>query len=461
MGRGHADHVEWKIRQHETVHKSEKKYFALKNLAAMKRMFALNALNPAAQRTFISTTTTNVAVFLLTALALVVSSGYSLGALVLMLAGLGLMLRRELPVFSRQDEIVMGILLAYAMVGIVRALWDGEGARGLDEPLRFICAIPALCWVVRYPPSQAFLWGGLATGATAAGSWATWQKLIDGVDRATGYTHVIQFGNLSIFMGVLCLAGLGWAVVVPRYRRIWIAALLVGALGGVLGSLFSGSRGGWIGLPLVLLVLYRGYGRHFTVRLKATAVVLVLVGAATVYGLPQLGVQERIHQAVSDIQQYVTGENRATSVGARFDMWLGAAILIVEKPLTGWGSQGYAEAMSELGDQGVIDPYAAQFEHAHNEFVDAQAKRGLPGLIVLLALYLVPMRLFYQGFDGPISHRPVAVAGVLLPVTYMDFGLSQSFLTHNSGIMMYAFLLAVLWGYFSHYAKADHYGCRH
>lgn len=413
----------------------------------------MNVLNPAAQRTFVPAMVTNFAVFLLTALALVVHSGYSLGALMLMLAGLGLMLRRGLPVFSRQDGIVIGVLLAYAMVSIVRALGDGQGSRGLDEPLRFLFAIPALCWILRYPPSQAFLWGGLATGATAAGSWATWQKLVVGVDRATGYTHVIQFGNLSMMMGVLCLAGLGWAAISPRYRYVWVIVLLLGALGGVLGSLLSGSRGGWIGLPLVLLVLYRGYGRYFTARLKAVAVVLVLVGAATVYGLPQLGVQERVHQAVSDVQQYISGENRATSIGGRFDMWRGAAILIAEKPLTGWGRQGYVEAMNELGEKGVIDPYAAQFEHAHNEFIDALAKRGLPGLVVLLALYLIPMRFFYQGFDDAIHTRAVAVAGVLLPVTYMDFGLSQSFLTHNSGIMMYAFLLVVLWGYFSHHAR--------
>jgi O-antigen ligase len=42
--------------------------------------------------------------------------------------------------------------------------------------------------------------------------------------------------------------------------------------------------------------------------------------------------------------------------------------------------------------------------------------------------------------------RSLAVAGVLLSVAYIDFGLSQVFLAHNSGVMMYAFWLAVLWG---------------
>ncbi|MBZ5486437.1 ligase, partial [Halomonas aquamarina] len=109
--------------------------------------------------------------------------------------------------------------------------------------------------------------------------------------------------------------------------------------------------------------------------------------------------------------------------------------------------QGYVQAMQELGQQGVIDSKAAQYGHAHNEFIDAFAKRGVLGLLVLLALYLIPMRLFANQLQAQnLATRALATAGVLLPVTYIDFGLSQAFLTHNSGVMMYAFLLVVLWG---------------
>lgn len=416
------------------------------NPAIIKRMLALNPTVNPEPKLPLGTYTTNLAVFLLPALALTVPSGYSLGALILLAAGSSLIARRSLPALSRQDSLIVLVLLTFAAVGVVEAILDNQGISGIDKPLRFIFAIPALIWLIKYPPNTRFLWSGMATGGVLAASFALWQRVFENMERAQGYTHPIQFGNLSMLMGVLCLAGLGWAAVQPRYRSVWLAILLAGALGGVLGSLLSGSRGGWVGLPLVLWVFYRGYGRHLGMHLKVALLALLLAGAATVYAVPQLGVQARVNEAVSDVHQYISGESRATSVGARFDMWRGAAMLIAEKPLTGWGSQGYAEAMHALGENGVIDPYAAQFEHAHNEFVDAQAKRGLAGIVVLLALYLIPMRLFYQGFEAPIGQRAVAVAGVLLPVTYMDFGLTQAFLTHNSGIMMYAFLLAVLWG---------------
>lgn len=399
---------------------------------------------------------TDVAVFLLTGIALIVPSGYSLGAVILMLAGTSLLIQLRLPKLTREDWQIVAVLCVYALVGIAEAWWDGQGSRGMDKPLRFVLAVPALWWVIRYPPRLSVMWTGIAVGGIGAGGWAGWQKLVAGVERAQGFTYVIQFGNLSMLLGVLCLAGLGWACIQRQHRLIWIALLLVGFLSGMLGSLFSGSRGGWVGFPFVLFVLYRAYGKHLAIWLRSSLVAAVIAGGIAVYAIPQMGVQERVYDAIEDIQRYASGENRSSSLGARFEMWRGASHLIIEKPLTGWGTQGYAQAMQVLGEQGAIDNQAAQYGHAHNEFIDAFAKRGLLGLLVLLALYLVPMRLFAKQLKATnLATRAVATAGVLLPVTYIDFGLSQAFLTHNSGVMMYAFLLAVLWGAYINQQRLD------
>ncbi|MDT9702132.1 O-antigen ligase family protein, partial [Streptomyces sp. P17] len=116
-------------------------------------------------------------------------------------------------------------------------------------------------------------------------------------------------------------------------------------------------------------VLYRGYGRQLPLGVKAGAVGAVLLLVAIVYGLPQTGVQQRVDEAVSDISLYVSGGERDTSLGLRFELWRGAAQLIQERPLLGWGESGYRNAMEALGEQGVISPMAAEFGHAHNEFI--------------------------------------------------------------------------------------------
>ncbi|MDW5378862.1 O-antigen ligase family protein [Halomonas sp. HP20-15] len=392
---------------------------------------------------------TSLAVWLFGALALVVSSGYSLGALLLVLGSIMLLYSRPRLGLSCQDGLIMLAMLGFCLAGLWEVLVFQEPWREFDKPSRFLLAIPAMLLVLAYPPRLAWLWSGLVVGAVGAGAWAIWQKLLVGVDRATGYTYVIQFGDISMLMGILCLAGLGWAIIQPR-RKTWLGLLLLGALGGLLGSLLSGSRGGWVGLPFVLLVLYGAYGALMSRRVKVALVALCVAGAAVVYTVPQFGVQHRVHGAFEDIAQYMSGEGQTSSVGARFEMWHGAGLLIGERPLLGWGESGYYREMNRLAEQGVINERVAErYTHPHNEFLNAFAKQGVVGLLALLALYLVPLKLFARELKAAdMELRSLAVAGTLLPVAYIDFGLTQSLMEHNSGAMVYAFWLAVLWGCF-------------
>ncbi|WP_168013129.1 O-antigen ligase family protein [Halomonas salinarum] len=407
----------------------------------------LSSENPVSPRNCpnLMTIFTSTCVFLLSALALVIPSGYSVGPALLVLASLTIWAARPVSDIRREDLLIMGSLAVFGLVGCLTAVLDGLGSSGFDKPSRYLLAVPALLVLLRHPPRQEALWAGLALGSLGAGTMAAWQKFVAGVARADGSTNAIQFGNLSMLMGVLCLAGIGWAVTQPR-RRAWLSLLILAALAGVLGSLLSGSRGGWVGIPFVLLVFYRGYGYGAT-RKQITGLALCLVLAVgLVYSLPQIGVQQRFHEAISNVTQYVSGEKKNTSVGYRFEMWKGATVLFLERPLLGWGDSGYSQRMNELADEGVIIETSARFGHPHNEFMDAAAKRGLLGIVALLTLYLIPMRLFAkrQG-DGDAATNALATAGVLLPVAFIDYGLTQAFLSHNSGTMMYAFLLISVW----------------
>lgn len=388
---------------------------------------------------------TSLAVFLLGSIALVVDSGYSIGAALLLLGGLySCCTRRELTL-TAPDYWIIATLVAFATVGALDGLVHGEGVRALDKPIRFALASFAMVLLMKYPPRLSWLWAGLALGGILTAAWTGYQKFFLGAERAGGYTHLIQFGNIAMLTGFFCLAGLNWAAIQNR-RWVWMVFLLLGAIGGVLASLLSGSRGGWVGMPLILLVLYRAY-RDFASTRTVFALAACIAGASfAVYNVPQLGVQQRVHSAVEDIQLYQQGISE-TSIGARFEMWRGAAQLFAEKPVFGWGSVNYQPAMQDLVAQGRADPVVAGFGHPHNEMLNVAAKQGIVGVLALLALYLIPLRLFAPGLQSPnLNERALATAGTLLPVAYIDFGISQAFLVHNSGVMIYAFWLAVLWG---------------
>lgn len=387
---------------------------------------------------------TSIAVFLFGAIALVVHSGYSGGAALLLMGGFYCLATRNLPSLSRDDWLILGVLAAFGLVQILDLLLHQSGFRYVDKPLRFLLAIIPFLVLRQYPPDLRWVWSGLAAGGILTAVFAGFQKLFLDAERAMGFTHVIQFGNIAMLTGLFCLAGLGWASGQPR-RRLWMALLIAGAVGGVLGSLFSGSRGGWVGLPLVLLVLYRAYSEYLSTRMKVLLPTLAVVAVVGVYAVPQFGVQERVHAALNDVRLYRQGD-ADTSLGARFEMWRGASQLVMAKPMLGWGETNYEAGMQQLVDEGRANEIVMAFGHPHNEMLNAMAKRGVIGLAALLALYLVPLRLFAAGLRSPnMTRRSLAAAGSLLPVAYIDFGLSQTFFAHNSGVMIYAIWLVIWW----------------
>lgn len=384
---------------------------------------------------------TSVAVFLFSAIALVIPSGFSFGAVLLLVGSAALPWKRIKPKLKTADRVLIVVLAQYFVICVLANLIHHEIAREYDIPSRFVLVIPALLLLLAYPPNPAAIWGGLAVGAIAAGIFAGWQNLDMGLSRADGFTNPIQFGNISLLLGVLCLAGLPWAK--SRHQAVfWTGLLLVGAELGILGSVFTGSRGSWISLPFCLFFLYRCYGDEFGKR----RAILVLFAIVALFATPNSGVKERIQQAVAETTDYVNAGDAENSSGARLEMWRIGLMIFPEHPWLGWGKQGYMNKKEQLIEAGQASPIISEHTHLHNEYLDALVKRGLPGLASVLLLYLAPLLLFARAMKraGPKA-RPYAVAGMLLVACYLGFGLTQAFLTHNNGVTMFAFLLAVFW----------------
>ncbi|UYG01876.1 O-antigen ligase family protein [Halomonas sp. LR3S48] len=355
----------------------------------------------------------------------------------------------QVDAFPRREDLLL--VAAMGLQGLIWAgmLWlHGEGASGLFNAWPFALAVVALMAFARVRVPATWLWAGLALGSLAASTWALWQRVIEGTARANGHEplHAILFGNLGLLMGLLCFAGLSWSFA-RRERWPWSLLLIVGGLAGLLTSALSGSRGGWIGLPLAIWVLYRGHGRRLSLGWRVTLVAALMALLGSLYAMPQTGVATRVDNAVNSLRQYVAGDDEMTSVSARLEMWRGSSQLILERPLLGWGAKGYQTAMRERGAEGVQDPALGRFWHAHNDILDAWVKRGVPGLLALLALYFTPLWLFARGVGaGSGEQRALAVAGTLVPVAFIDFGLTYSFLTYPVGGLVYALLITILWG---------------
>jgi hypothetical protein len=111
--------------------------------------------------------------------------------------------------------------------------------------------------------------------------------------------------------------------------------------------------------------------------------------------LPKAGTAQRRSRPGSLTVSAGPQKYAVTSVGQRLEQWRLAIHLIEQRPFSGWGLAGYPAAKQQMVDQGLAHPSVMEYGHAHNEILDMWVKRGLPGLILLLAFYAVPAAIFW------------------------------------------------------------------
>ena len=389
---------------------------------------------------------TSLAVFLFFAISLIIPSGFSVGATALLLGGLALFRRNVRLQLDREDQLLIAVLLFYFVVAVIMNLIHGEIIKEYDLPLRFLLAIPSLMVLRLYPPSPRYFWMGLAIGGILAGLFTGWQNLFIIHGRAGGHTNSIQYGNISFIMGIFCLVGLGWAK--EQFRaKSWMLLLILGAVMGMLGSMFTGSRGSWVALPICLYLLYRCYGGTISKRYLLSVISALVVICAVIYMIPRTEVKVRAQLAFTEAQDYMRTRNAGSSIGTRMEMWHAGALAAEERPLLGWGKAGFVVRETELINEGKVSPLMQDNNHVYNEWLDAIVKRGVPGLLALLALYLVPLYLFSKYIKhGSAAQKPYALCGLMLIVCYIGFGFSQVFMAHNTGVMTLGFTMVILWG---------------
>ncbi|WP_426071424.1 O-antigen ligase family protein [Janthinobacterium sp. DSP2-3-3] len=401
---------------------------------------------------------TSVSVFLFFALALAVNSGYSLGALVLLLASSWLLWKRPRLNLQRQDYLLLGTLLLYFCVFTANMLYHADPARELDIPLRALLAVPVLLLLLAYPPRPGAWWSGLAIGAISGAALAFWQFFASDIGRPQAATsNAIHYGNVSMLLGMLSLCGVAWARAQSR-QRLWTLLMLCGCIAGIAGSIISGSRGGWLALPVCVCIIALHHAKkHGNRYLFSVATAFVVLGTL-VYALPNSPVRERSVAAINELNSFKDSGNIYSSVGQRVEMWRSALRMSDDNLLLGIGRNGYLQQKQELAAEGKLNAVARDFTNAHNDYIDSLVKRGMLGLSALLVLFFLPLRLFTQALreagNGQAT-QSYALAGVILLSCYITFGLTTNSLTLNIGIIMLVFPMVILWSLLRHQKRTS------
>jgi O-antigen ligase len=376
------------------------------------------------------------------------------GILVL-LSLLGLVARRIKTTEIRPGRVER--LVLWSLFSITVIAWVSYACFDFPEAARprvakyswFALSIPVY-YLFRYTrPRMEFVWAALVAGALVAFSRAVleeldWVKeLLPGMwgNRANGAMHPIRFGDLALLLGFLSLAG---ALYLKSISGVFRVLGFLGFLAGLLASVLSQSRGGWVAMPFLLLMTFLPMLKG-NKRLFLGVMALIMTVGVVMFNHPAFQVEKRAKQAWSDIEAYASG-NPNTSLGARFDMFLTAWRIFVDHPLFGVGVGNYHEMSKRYyrASDRKLSSEVIMWKNPHNELLLHAATRGLVGVLTLVSLFGFAFYAFArQGFGGWMAGEFASIAGLNLMVGYSIFGMSIALFEHRDFLMFFVVYLTL------------------
>ena len=191
-------------------------------------------------------------------------------------------------------------------------------------------------------------------------------------------------------------------------------------------------RIGYIVLALLLPYLFiRKFGAK---GLAIGMLAVILLGSTAYFGSKEF--HQRIDIAVSEFSHWHPGQasQQSSSIGERMEYYTNTLKIIREHPFFGVGTGGFDQAYASR----VANTPMLATHNPHNEFLLIASQLGLPGLMLLLSLFVIQWR-----EAGRLPAREQYLAHGLV-LAMMSGCLFNSFLLDHAEGLFFAFMTGVL-----------------
>ncbi len=333
---------------------------------------------------------------------------------------------RTRAAFRQAWPVIAVAVVLIAFIG-ANALLHRLGWRPLDRAAHivlYLMVAAVFARALRLP----ILWAGMSLGTIALGIVCVVQRYGLGIERVYGLnggpSASIELATLLLGMSLLALARLLDARAGRGERAIHLLAMGL----GMYGALLTQSRGPLLAfVPAFALLALLHVRRDGNWRMGVLLVLGVCVGMA----LATWSMHDEVAERFAAIGPEVTSfDHRADATGAvreRLEMWRTAARAVREHPLAGIGVGRFGDYVQGEIAAGRSNPSIGRYNQPHNEYIEAAATGGVPGLLVLLATFLVPLAFFarYVRAHDEALALP-ARAGLSVIVLYLLCALTDS-----------------------------------
>jgi O-antigen ligase len=196
----------------------------------------------------------------------------------------------------------------------------------------------------------------------------------------------IPFGTVATLFAFLSLLGIGEDN--PRGRLFAVVAFAA----GITGSALSATRGGWIAIPVFVLVLFIYLGRRYGRRTMAITALILAVAVVLAAILARDTIRQRLDETLVMFRGFEFGQATTGEIATLDQRAMMAAYgleAIRDRPILGYGPQN---AVAEVRSRAAADGYTIDaYNHLHNEFITETVGNGIVGLVTLLLVLAAPI----------------------------------------------------------------------
>lgn len=253
----------------------------------------------------------------------------------------------------------------------------------------------------------------------------------------------IHFGDFEMMLGVLSLLSIGWF----GKDKIPLRVLkLLGFAMGLAASLASESRGGWLAMPLFIAIFFYSKAVKMSARLIAVMILCLVMLLTSLYFF-NAQFSQRVKGSLVEVTSFYQNDASFNSLSNRSRLFKAALEIFLRHPIVGVGPEGFALEMQPLVETGELTPLDAVYGRGevHNDILSKTAGMGIFGLIAILAIYFVPLRLFWRATKSTVSHvRHSGILGITFVSGFFVFGLTLEVLNLTMAAAFYSFTVAVL-----------------
>ncbi|MFM0248640.1 O-antigen ligase family protein [Paraburkholderia sediminicola] len=371
-------------------------------------------------------------------------TGYCFFAILALALGAAVANRRMPGYFSGLRTyrwFTIGMLAFVVAIAVQQALFGYWLPRQFDALSRFVLALPVFLLLRQLPSRHLRVIGwGCAAGALAVGIWALVDQPAGGWTDANrlnnSYTNAIPFGDTALLLGFLSVFTLGWDK--PRDWRV-LGIRLLALMGGGYASYLSGSRGGWLAVPVFVVLLAMQYQWYAQKKRLLIATLAIVIGAGALLSTER--VQKRLGEVTNDVSMMHQGEDY-TSVGLRFQLWNASGLIFMHHPVYGVGKGRLVDELGLLAKRGEVKAEIVN-ERAHSDFFSTLAEMGAIGVMCLLLFYFgISVYFWRHRLSSDPSIRAASYAGLAVATSTVIFGLTIDVLVPIMVTVLLALLVA-------------------